>query len=322
MVDNKLVKSIIFSMVIGFIVYLVLLFFGDFKLLKKSIEEINLVYIAYALVLALGNYLVRFFRWHYYLRKLQLEIPWKQSLSIFMSGLIMSITPGKLGELLKSLLLKRYNGTPVATSAPVIIFERVTDVIGLLVLMAAGLLQFQFGMGVYVTCVFLIMIFLAVLRSPSLINGLRYHLRHMSSKVDKFLVSLMELHESAGVLLRPNSLLIASIFGVAAWFCECYGFYLILKGLGVPVHIYFATFLYAFATLAGALSFLPGGLGVTEASLTGWLVYSGVPGFQASAATIAIRFCTLWFAVFVGLVVILFTGKWEMIKTDVNETET
>jgi len=322
MVNNKLVKSIMFSMAIGFIVYLILLFFSDFKLLKKSIENIDLTYIAYALILALGNYLIRFLRWQYYLKELNLDIPWIQSLSIFMSGLIMSVTPGKLGELLKSLLLRRYNGTPVAASAPVVIFERVTDVIGLLVLMAAGLLQFQFGLGVYVTCVFLIMIFVAVLRTPSLITGLRYRFRYMSPKADKFFVSLMELHENAGVLLKLNSLLIASIFGIAAWFCECYGFYLILKGLGVPVHIYFATFLYAFATLAGALSFLPGGLGVTEASLTGWLVYSGVPGFKASAATIVIRFCTLWFAVLVGLLVILFTGKWEMIKMDVNQHKT
>ena len=45
---------------------------------------------------------------------------------------------------------------------------------------------------------------------------------------------------------------------------------------------------------------LPGGLGTTEASMTGLLVFHDIPLSAAATATILIRACTLWFAVLVG----------------------
>ena len=56
-------------------------------------------------------------------------------------------------------------------------------------------------------------------------------------------------------------------------------------------------------SLAGALSFLPGGLGVAETSMTGLIrVLGDVPKAAAAAATVLIRLSTLWFAVAIGLV--------------------
>jgi uncharacterized protein (TIRG00374 family) len=68
-------------------------------------------------------------------------------------------------------------------------------------------------------------------------------------------------------------------------------------------------------TIAGALSFLPGGLGVTEAGMTGLLTRlgHGIDGAVAVGATFVTRVCTLWFAVLVGFVALLWlrrrTGK-------------
>ena len=51
------------------------------------------------------------------------------------------------------------------------------------------------------------------------------------------------------------------------------------------------------------LSFLPGGLGVAEGSMTGLIrVLGDVPRAAAVAATVLIRLATLWFAVALGLV--------------------
>ena len=62
-------------------------------------------------------------------------------------------------------------------------------------------------------------------------------------------------------------------------------------------------FIYATSTLAGALIPVPGGLGITEGSLKEQLVVIGkVNAAAASAATILVRFATLWFAVLVGFV--------------------
>jgi glycosyltransferase 2 family protein len=60
---------------------------------------------------------------------------------------------------------------------------------------------------------------------------------------------------------------------------------------------------FSVGSLAGALSFLPGGLGVAEGSMTGLIqVLGDVPKAAAVAATVLIRLATLWFAVALGLV--------------------
>jgi uncharacterized protein (TIRG00374 family) len=52
--------------------------------------------------------------------------------------------------------------------------------------------------------------------------------------------------------------------------------------------------------LAGALSFLPGGLGGAEAVMGVMLVAFGADGAAAVAITLLCRIATLWFAVALG----------------------
>jgi len=53
--------------------------------------------------------------------------------------------------------------------------------------------------------------------------------------------------------------------------------------------------------LAGAISFLPGGVGGAEAVMAAMLVAAGAPEAKAVAATVIIRLATLWFAVAIGV---------------------
>ena len=55
------------------------------------------------------------------------------------------MTPGKVGELLKAWLLRARAGTPMAVSAPVILAERLTDGVAMLILASAGLLLYRHG---------------------------------------------------------------------------------------------------------------------------------------------------------------------------------
>src|SRR6266404_2292651 len=85
------------------------------------------------------------FRWQYYVGRLEIKIHWFRSLLIFISGLSMAITPGKVGELLKSYLLKRSTGAPVSRTSPIIVAERLSDGIAMLGLAATGLVLYSFG---------------------------------------------------------------------------------------------------------------------------------------------------------------------------------
>jgi uncharacterized protein (TIRG00374 family) len=97
-----------------------------------------------------------------------------------------------------------------------------------------------------------------------------------------------------------------TILSIISWGFECFGYYLILNNFEIAIDVFWSSFSYSFATIVGALSMLPGGLGVTEGSLTLMVVEQGLSENDALASTFIVRVVTLWFAVLVGAVSVLF----------------
>ncbi len=266
---------------------------------------------AAALALALVNYGLRFVRWELYLKASDIEVPRKISVLTFVSGFALSVTPGKIGELLKSFLLKEIRGVPVTKSAPVVVAERVTDLVALLVLGVIGVAFYGVAQNMVIAgaaCVSAGLLFLAW---PRLTNGLI----NLVCKLKPFRrigSRLREFYRGLAFLVHPVRLTWSTALAVAAWLAECIGFALIISAFpGTDVPLGLATLIYAATTIAGALSFLPGGLVVTEAAMTWFLVESarGVDEPTAVAATILTRLATLWFAVVLGLMALSILRK-------------
>ena len=108
---------------------------------------------------------------------------------------------------------------------------------------------------------------------------------------------------------RPLVLASALIISIFAWGAEALAFYWILEFMGADIPLQIAIFIYALAMLAGAVSFMPGGLGGAEAVMVGLLTWKGMPVPDAVAATVLIRLATLWFAVAIGAIMLVKRGK-------------
>jgi uncharacterized protein (TIRG00374 family) len=97
-----------------------------------------------------------------------------------------------------------------------------------------------------------------------------------------------------------------TLLSVVSWSFEVLAFYVTLIGLGVDGGadtLLKASFIMPAATLASALLLTPGGLGVAEGGITGLSqVLLDMPRADAAVGALVIRFGTLWFGVFVGLV--------------------
>jgi uncharacterized protein (TIRG00374 family) len=293
-------RRFIASILLGLFVYVALAAFGDVRGVAASLRQFNWWMLPAIISLALGNYAFRLVRWMYYLRLLDIRVPAKDATTVFMSGLAMSITPGKFGELVKSYFLKQMADVPVRRSAPIVFAERFTDFFAIVALAGAGGLAFghgqrAIGIGAAISMAVLVLV----------MN--RTWMRHLIGLVSRMRAlgkpasALHELYDHAYALLRFRPLVVALVLAVAAWFCECIAYYLTIKAMGALMGIQSAVFIYAFATFFGAITFLPGGLGTTEGSMTGLAILQGVPRDAASAATIVIRLATLWFAVALGL---------------------
>lgn len=259
---------------------------------------------AVALGLTCVNYAIRLVRWQLYLAVCEVRVPRGLSVLTFFSGFALAVTPGKLGELIKSYLLRESCGVPMTRTAPIVIAERVADLVALLVLAVCGVALYGVARGMVVAGAAVIAAGLLVISWPRLARAVIRALslpRFMRGVAGK----LHQMYEGLASLLRPRPLAWSTGLAVLAWLAECVGFAVIIAGFpGTDVPVGLATLIYAATTVAGALSFLPGGLLVTEAGMTVLLVQSsrGMDEATAVAATILTRLATLWFAVVIGLI--------------------
>ncbi|MFM2031824.1 MAG: hypothetical protein RLZZ297_589, partial [Chloroflexota bacterium] len=230
------------------------------------------------------------------------------SMLLFCAGMVMAVTPGKVGEVLKSYLLRRINQTPVSVSAPIVFAERMTDGIAMLLLMAVGLTLYPPAAPLFYLLLGLTVLGIAALQSERLVGYVLARLAHT-----RFAQPLHNAYESSKSLLGWKMLLGNTLLSIVSWFFECVAFLYVLQGLGIApswVVLQQSTFIFAASTLFGLVSLIPGGLGVSEASSTGLLVWM-VPMTQAAAtaATLVIRFGTLWFGVAIGMVTLAWFNR-------------
>lgn len=304
--------KILLSLIFGVLVMAVLSLVADVRQLGVTLSHFNWALMPIILLLTLFNYGMRFLKWQYYLRLIGVRnLSTGDSAGIFFSAFTMVLTPGKVGELLKSYMLRRIANVPIARSAPLILAERMTDGLAMVFLAALGLTLIPSGWPI------LVLTFVAALGGTLIIQhrptaerilALGERIGPLSGRIHH----LREFYESSYEILRPRPFGLAVLCGLISWSGECFAFYLVLRGLGLEhswTLLIAATAILALATLIGSASMLPGGLGVADASIAGLLLAVVASPLMtrdvAVAASLLIRFATLWFGVGIGAVVVL-----------------
>jgi uncharacterized protein (TIRG00374 family) len=313
---KKLKQKVIISIVIAGALYLAFTIYADFSNVVNAFGKFNLALLPLLLLLSCFNYLTRFLKWDYYLKLVNVKMKKLDSLSTFMSGLIMSVTPAKLGEVLKSVLVKEITGEQISKTAPIILAERITDFLSLLVISIVGAFVFKYGgnVTIIVAVFFILLIFII---SNKIISLPIINFLEKIPIIKKYIHNVHSAYESSYQLLKIKQLTLMTLLSLVSWGFECLGYYLILLNFNVDFGILWASFSYSFSTIVGAISMLPGGLGLTEGSLTYLLVQKKVPVDVSVATTFIVRVVTLWFAVLVGIISLtIYQKKFGQIKSN------
>jgi glycosyltransferase 2 family protein len=295
-------RRVVMAMLLGVVIYGVAVLYAGLSEMRASLTRYAWWTFALALTLATSNYLLRFLKWQYYLKKLDIHgIPTSDSLLVFLSGFVLTVTPGKVGEVFKSAVLAKTHGVPAETTAPIVVAERLTDAIGVIVLIVIGSAAYAGGLGWALagTIAVTVGILFIVWERPMLaILGWAAE-RH--GRFGRIAPKLRAAYRSLRIVAGPAALLWPTLLSVVAWGAEGLALYVILVGFKSSVPLGVSVFFYSTATLAGALVPVPGGLGVAEAMIQEQLVrLGGVDQGSATASMILIRFATLWWAVLVG----------------------
>ena len=281
-----------------------LLAYGDARQIGTLLAQFPPGWFAVAAGLALLNYAFRYARWILYLRALELRVPHSVALPVFLAGLALSITPGKVGELLKSVWLRRRAGVPVAQSAPAVVMERITDAIAVALLALAGTALLPPAVILLISGVVVAGFIIGALAAS------RYGLALLRLPVlRRWREPLTQSSSGLRRLMTPRMLAGAIILGGLAWAAEGIILWVIVSGLHESLSPTLALSIAAIAALEGAVTALPGGLVAFEGSMVALLAQAGVATTAAVAATLLTRLATLWLAVLVGLLAWLWLSR-------------
>ncbi len=266
-----------------------------------QLQKLSGIQIIGLLALSLINYIFRGLRWHLFSTRLGLNLKLRENVVHFMGGFAMTITPGRIGELVRLRWISRLTGWPFERILPLPFIDRAFDIAAMGIVLAVGVVLSQTGTTGAIPVAMLAMLAALIVTRPALIEALVKSIWKLVGKWPRRFVGLRKAARSMSVFSTPKVAIPALLLSIVGWTAEGYALYLLLTWMGADVTFAAATVIFLFSTLAGGLTGAPGGVGGAEAAMLILLAAQNVPLEIAVPAMAVIRITTLWFAILIGL---------------------
>ena len=288
-----------------------LLVFGEASLAASLQPLLSLVGLQ-AIALCLLNYLLRGLRWRRWMALHQRPLGRLEGLRLYLAGYAFTPTPGNVGEAVRGLWLTHQ---PLSTAQSLAIFgaERLADLLGLLLMAVPALVWFWWqspwgpaALGWQANAVLWLGLGAALLAVWALWALARVG-RWLGQPGRTASTPRWAWLHAAWLCLAHQPWRWLSLT-LLAWAAQGLAVALLCQSAGLDIAAWLAAGLYALAMVGGALSALPAGLGGTEALLVGLLVGQGASAGAAVALTVLVRLLTLWLAVALGVLALLYSA--------------
>ncbi|MFT6072037.1 MAG: hypothetical protein ACJARD_001321 [Alphaproteobacteria bacterium] len=311
-ISKRQIKLLIASVIIAILVYGGITLWVGFDVIIRTFKIIGIWGAVIVLLLSGANYGLRFSRWHFYIHQTHPhKIGLMRHFIIYLSGFALTTTPAKAGEVIRGIFLKKYQ-IPFKTTLACFLSERISDLIAVLILCLIGYGYNTSYFYIMVIGCIMVLACVATIQSPHYLIVLRdrFSPTFMMHKALDYIHSILL---ETKIYHAPKIFIHSLILSIISWYAEAYGLYYVLMLLGHDISHFQAIFIYGISMLIGAISFVPAGIGSSEAVMIALLVSIGVPIAIATAITLFVRMATLWFAVVIGLIClgvqVRFNGK-------------
>ena len=294
--------------------YAIFLFVADFNLIEEKISSFKINYLPIILILVTLSLIPIFIKWYFLLKNCEINIPLTKSIAVFLSGMAFDITPGQIGALMKSQILKTSSNIPRTKTAPIIFIEKLYDLIGAIIAAAMGIIIL--GMETYLIIIAILVLaiifFFMYYRPASELFFKRItKTKFFSSYVENISEFNKIIQKSTNVKIATMCILLA----ITYWFIISAAVYYTLIAFDINMLDYLKVIaIYATSALLGAISFIPGGIGITEGTITGLLTLEGISISTALILSVMIRIFVLWYPVCLGFISLKFTGGFSFRK--------
>ncbi|MEW6221706.1 MAG: lysylphosphatidylglycerol synthase transmembrane domain-containing protein [Candidatus Hadarchaeota archaeon] len=273
-----------------------LIYWANPSLLAETIPKIDLGYLLVAFAFLNCSLLTRAMKWKVLLPS-ACKISFRSLFLVQVLGVAISnFTPAKVGEPVKAVILKAKEKRAVSETLPSIIWERILDLLALLLLGTVGAVFLLGALG------FLrpLILSIGITIEAVLLLLLLLYSRAFGGRVFSLIRKLPALNKRAGnrflaafyaQKISVSKKLSSFFLTLFTWFLEGLVLYSISLSFGVVLSPLAVVGVYAVSVLVGVFSFLPGGLGPTElviATFFGWMGVEKTTGVTVALVTRAL----------------------------------
>jgi len=298
----KIFKKIISIVIITIIIYAIFLFISDLDKISDKILNFKLEFLPIIIGLVILSWIISYFRWNILLKNQNIHIRHSINFQIFLVGGALGITPGKIGELFKSQILKEKFNIPRTKTAPLFIVEKFLDLVSAMIVTIIGIWFIpEVGYLAIIGLVISLLLF-KILTSKKLFNQTLNFLNRIRF-LKKYLEPLSSSHEILSAVLYNKKMFFLLLLSIFYWITIGCAAFFVIEAFGFSVDsIVNIISTYSSSLIIGALSFIPGGIGIAEGSLIGLLTFQGIDVSEAVVIVVLIRIFTLWFSTITGFI--------------------
>ncbi len=304
----KIINKIIVIIIAVVGLYAAFFIASDIRTVYDKIINFKIEFLLIIIPLVTSGWFVLFARWHLLLKNSKIFIPKKDSLLIFFSGFALTIIPGKVGELIKSQLLKTKFEVPRSKTVPIVMLEQFYTLIGLVIISFFGIWFFE--LGAYVLGFFTaLLIFAFILISSKKVFNKLITIFEKRKFTSRFVEPLSSSYDIIKKSTKGPITFYASALTTVFWLIEAVVVYFVLLSFGIEnMEFLMVIPTYTTSLMLGFLSFLPMGLGVVEGSLASFFSLQGIEVSLSLTIVIIIRIFTRWYGVAVGFLALRLSG--------------
>lgn len=276
--------------------------YKDHERIFASLSLVGWQGIVFLCLFSTCNYVARYLRWNYLLREFGDKVaPWESWLC-YLTGFAFTTTPAKAGEVVRSVYLNRRHGVEYSHTLAGLLCERTMDAVVAILIGALAFYAFDSmrWIGALFTVCVIVVVFL--ISHQTLLLRIVQWMRVIKLRALQWLLDLVPpMLARTNELFTPRPFTVGLLYGVVAWSAEAFAFSWLAQTLGGEGSTLLYMSIFCISVVAGALTFVPGGLGGTEVVLYMLCIATGMGEAEALAATLLIRLTTLWYAVALGV---------------------
>jgi len=305
-------KKTVFSFILSFFILYLLIHSIDIAdvifIAKKT--DISLYILAF--IIHYLSILIRGIRWNSLLKNMDMQPGFSIATKmVFLSWFVNCIVPAKIGDVYRSYLLKKKNGTPISASIGSIFIERMCDILVLLVMLTIScLIIFRKNIPVQISEA--LRVGYILLTAIILCLFILWMLKERLSEIvpDRFLFHFNNFHTS---LYNPFSnrftILAVTILTILAWSMEAGRFFLVTRALGLEISFEVIVCVVLAASLLTAVPLTPAGLGAVEVSIVFILRLVGIDSNIGASLALLDRLISYWSMILTGYIVYMLSER-------------